>query len=83
MDSSSKVYDIVSKVKKTKKSKIDRTNHNVETKRYAKLSLSMTMEEKELIQKFKDKHYPRKSVSTMILDILEEKGVFDRWFFFY
>ena len=78
MDSSSKVYDIVSKVKKNKKSKTDRTHHNVETKRYAKLSLSLTMEEKELIQKFKDEHYPRKSVSTMILDILEEKGVFKK-----
>lgn len=52
-------------------------NHNTETKRYAKLSLSLTNNEKQQIQEYKDKHYPRTSISSMILLLLEKEGVFD------
>ena len=51
-------------------------NHNTATKRYAKLSLSLTNEEKNKIQEYKDKHYSRTSVSSMILGILEKEGIF-------
>ena len=52
-------------------------NHNTETKRYAKLSLSLTNDEKQQIQEYKNKHYPRTSISSMILLLLEKEGVFD------
>ena len=52
-------------------------NHNTETKRYAKLSLSLTKAEKEKIEVFRDKHYSRMSISAMFLKILDEKGCFE------
>ena len=52
-------------------------NHNTETKRYAKLSLSLTKAEKEKIELFRDKNYPRMSISAMFLRILDEKGCFE------
>lgn len=59
-----------------KKTGLNPANHNTETKRYAKLSLSLTQSEKEKIKAFKDENYPRLSISSMIMSILEEKGVF-------
>ena len=56
---------------------INPANHNTETKRYAKLSLSLTKAEKEKIELFRDKHYPRMSISAMFLRILDEKGCFE------
>ena len=56
---------------------INPANHNVETKRYAKLSLSLTKAEKEKIEAFRDKHYSRMSISAMFLKILDEKGCFE------
>lgn len=55
---------------------INPANHNTETKRYAKLSLSLTKAEKEKIEAFRDKHYSRMSISAMFLKILDEKGCF-------
>ena len=51
-------------------------NHNTQTKRYAKLSLSLTKKEKQQIEEFRDKHYGRMSISGMILSLLDEKGCF-------
>ena len=51
-------------------------NHNTETKRYAKLSLSLTKAEKEKIEAFRDKHFPRTSISTIIINLLEKEGYF-------
>lgn len=56
---------------------INPANHNVATKRYAKLSLSLTKAEKEKIELFRDKNYPRMSISAMFLRILDEKGCFE------
>lgn len=56
---------------------INPANHNVTTKRYAKLSLSLTKAEKEKIEAFRDKHYSRMSISAMFLKILDEKGCFE------
>ena len=56
---------------------INPANHNTETKRYAKLSLSLTKAEKESIEAFRDKHYSRMSISAMFLKILDEKGCFE------
>ena len=56
---------------------INPANHNVATKRYAKLSLSLTKAEKEKIEVFRDKHYSRMSISAMFLKILDEKGCFE------
>lgn len=70
--------DFIAKASKQNKSSgLNPNNHNTETKRYAKLSLSLTKEEKEKIQEFKDKNYPRTSISSMIMSILDEKGVFE------
>jgi hypothetical protein len=60
-----------------RKGGLNPANHNTETKRYAKLSLSLTNDEKQKIQDYKDVHYPRTSISSMILAILEKEGVFD------
>jgi len=60
-----------------RQSGLNPANHNTATKRYAKLSLSLTNDEKNKIQAYKDKHYPRTSISSMILAILEKEGVFD------
>ena len=51
-------------------------NHNTETKRYAKLSLSLTKAEKEKIEAYRDKHFPRTSISTIIINLLEKEGYF-------
>lgn len=51
-------------------------NHNTDTKRYAKLSLSLTKAEKEKIEAYRDKHYPRTSISTIIINLLEKEGYF-------
>ena len=59
-----------------KKSRLNPDKHNITTKRYAKLSLSLTDNEKEAIRKYKDKHYERMSISSMIMAILDEKDVF-------
>ena len=52
-------------------------NHNTETKRYAKLSLSLTKTEKLKIEEYRAKHYGRMSISGMILSLLDEKGCFE------
>ena len=59
-----------------KKSRLNPEKHNTTTKRYAKLSLSLTDKEKEAIKKYKDEHFERMSISSMIMSILDEKGVF-------
>jgi hypothetical protein len=59
-----------------KKNPLNTSKHNTETKKYAKLSLSLTNKEKQQIQDYKDKHYQRMSISSMIMDILEKNGVF-------
>lgn len=70
--------DFVKAFKSTdKKVGLNPENHNTATKRYAKLSLSLTNREKEQIREFKDKHYERMSISSMILSILEDAKVFD------
>lgn len=51
-------------------------NHNTETKRYAKLSLSLTKAEKEKIEVYRNANYPRMSISAMIMALLDEKGCF-------
>lgn len=61
---------------KDKRKKVNRANHNIQNKRYSKLSLSLTKQEKEQIEKFRDENYPRMSISSMILQVLEDKGVF-------
>jgi len=70
--------EFINKQKSNKQAGLNPANHNIETKRYAKLSLSLTNDEKEKIQIFKDIHYPRNSVSSMILLILEKEGVFNK-----
>ena len=59
-----------------KKSRLNPEKHNTTTKRYAKLSLSLTNKEKEAIKSYKDEYYGRMSISSMIMAILDEKGVF-------
>ena len=56
---------------------INPANHNTETKRYAKLSLSLTKAEKEKIEAYRDKHFPRTSISTIIINLLEKEGYFN------
>ena len=51
-------------------------NHNTETKRYAKLSLSLTKAEKEKIEVYRNANYPRMSISALIMALLNEKGCF-------
>ena len=45
--------------------------------KYAKLSISLSQEEKDKISAYKEEHYPRMSISAMILEILEKDGVFE------
>ena len=55
-------------------------NHNTATKKYAKLSLSLTNKEKKQIELYRDKLYPGRkkiSISSMIMNILEQEGVFE------
>ena len=69
--------EFIKKSRESSKSKgLNPANHNTDTKRYAKLSLSLTKAEKEKIEVFRDKHYSRMSISAMFLKILDEKGCF-------
>lgn len=69
--------DFIHKNKTSDRQKgINPANHNVATKRYAKLSLSLTKAEKEKIEAYRDKHYPRTSISTIIINLLEKEGYF-------
>ena len=69
--------DFIHKNKTSDRQKgLNPANHNTETKRYAKLSLSLTKAEKEKIEAYRDKHFPRTSISTIIMNILDEKGCF-------
>ena len=45
--------------------------------KYAKLSISLSQEEKDKISAYKEEYYPRMSISAMILEILEKDGVFE------
>ncbi|WP_428737660.1 hypothetical protein [Sulfurimonas sp.] len=69
--------EFINKQKTTKQSGLNPANHNVATKRYAKLSLSLTNKEKEQIEAYRDANYPRYSISSMILAILDKERVFD------
>lgn len=60
-----------------KKTGLNPANHNTQTKRYSKLSLSLTKKEKEQIATYNKKKYPRTSISSMIMLILEKEGVFE------
>lgn len=55
---------------------INTDNHNVETKRYSKLSISLTKKEKEKIEEVRDKNFGRMSISAVILTILWESKYF-------
>lgn len=69
--------DFIHKNKTSDRQKgINPANHNTETKRYAKLSLSLTKAEKEKIEAYRDKHFPRTSISTIIINLLEKEGYF-------
>ena len=68
--------EFIQQNKSNKTGGLNPEKHNTQTKRYAKLSLSLTKKEKELIEKFRDKHYGRMSISGMILSLLDEKGCF-------
>ena len=69
--------DFIHKNKTSDRQKgINPANHNVATKRYAKLSLSLTNAEKEKIEAYRDKYHSRMSISAMLMHILDEKGCF-------
>jgi len=71
-------WDFINSLHQEKKKKpLNTSKHNTGTKKYAKLSLSLTNKEKQQIQDYKDKNYPRMSISSMIMKILEDKGVFN------
>ena len=69
--------EFIKKSRESSKSKgLNPANHNTDTKRYAKLSLSLTNNEKEKIEAYRNTHYPRMSISAMIMDILDREGCF-------
>lgn len=69
--------DFIKRSRKSSKSKgLNPANHNTDTKRYAKLSLSLTNAEKEKIEAYRNTHYSRMSISAMIMDILDKEGCF-------
>lgn len=70
--------EFIKKSRESSKSKgLNPANHNTDTKRYAKLSLSLTNNEKEKIEAYRDKYHPRMSISSMLMHILDEKGCFE------
>ena len=70
--------DFINKSRESSKSKgLNPANHNTDTKRYAKLSLSLTNAEKEKIEAYRNANYPRMSISAMIMALLEKEGCFE------
>lgn len=72
-----KELEFIKDMNKKTTSKGNSKNHDVLNKKYEKLSLSLTRVQKQKIKDYKEENYPSGlSISSMIMDILEKKGVF-------